>query len=154
MPRPLTTPTPSGSDATPTDLDRRVLESEGRFRAMADHAPVLLWMARPNGECEFFNARWLSFTGRSMQEEVGNGWAEGVHVEDFQSCMHTYLEAFAARREFSMEYRLRRFDGQYRWIYDQGTPRFEPDGSFAGYIGSCIDVTEQRRAQAALLDNA
>jgi two-component system, sensor histidine kinase PdtaS len=154
MLRPPTPPTPSGSDATPSELEHRILESEGRFRTMADHAPVLLWMARPNGECEFFNARWLSFTGRSMQEEVGNGWAEGVHVEDFQSCMHTYLDAFAARREFSMEYRLRRFDGEYRWIYDQGTPRFEPDGSFAGYIGSCIDITEQRRAQATLLDNA
>jgi two-component system, sensor histidine kinase PdtaS len=154
MPRPPMPSTASGTETTPAALDRRILESEERFRAMADHAPVLLWMARPNGECEFFNARWLSFTGRSMQEEVGNGWAEGVHVEDFQSCMHTFLEAFVSRRDFAMEYRLRRFDGEYRWIYDQGTPRFEPDGRFAGYIGSCIDITEQRRAQATLLDNA
>jgi two-component system, sensor histidine kinase PdtaS len=152
----MRSPTPGndGMEPMPGELERRIRETEERFRTMADHAPVLLWMARPNGECEFFNERWLSFTGRSMEEEVGNGWAEGVHVEDFQSCMHTFLDAFVARRDFAMEYRLRRFDGEYRWIYDQGTPRYEPDGSFAGYIGSCIDVTEQRRAQTALLDNA
>ena len=136
------------------ELERRVVESEERFRKMADHAPVLLWMAGTNGECEFFNQRWLVFTGRTMQEEVGNGWAEGVHPEDFQSCMHTFMDAFVARRDFAMEYRLRRFDGQDRWIYDQGTPRYEPDGRFAGYIGSCIDITEQRRSQETLLMNA
>jgi PAS domain S-box-containing protein len=154
MRQPSVPRTSDAAEATPNELGRRILESEERFRTMADHAPVLLWMARQNGECEFFNERWLSFTGRSMEEEVGNGWAEGVHVEDFQNCMHTFLDAFVSKRDFAMEYRLRRFDGEYRWIYDQGTPRFEPDGSFAGYIGSCIDVTEQRRAQAALLDNA
>jgi two-component system, sensor histidine kinase PdtaS len=137
-----------------SELERRALESEKRFRTMADHSPVLLWMAGTNGECEFFNQRWLAFTGRAMEQEVGNSWAEGVHPEDFQACMHTFLSAFVARRDFAMEYRLRRFDGEYRWIYDQGTPRYEPDGTFAGYIGSCIDITEQRRAQEALLVNA
>lgn len=136
------------------ELERRVLESEERFRKMADHAPVLLWMAGTNGECHFFNQRWLAFTGRTMEQEVGNGWAEGVHPEDFQACMHTFMDSFVARRDFAMEYRLRRCDGQYRWIYDQGTPRYEPNGSFAGYIGSCIDITEQRRSQEALLVNA
>jgi len=145
--------TPPGGGARAM-LERRALESEERFRKMADHAPVLLWMAGTNGECEFFNQRWLAFTGRMMEEEVGNGWAEGVHPEDFQACMHTFMDAFVARREFSMEYRLRRSDGEYRWIYDQGTPRYEPDGSFAGFIGSCIDVTEQRRSQATQLMNA
>lgn len=143
---------PSGTEQG--EHERLRLESEKRFRTMADCAPVLLWMARPNGECEFFNERWLSFTGRTMAEEVGNGWAEGVHPENFQACMHTFLEAFVRRRDFAMEYRLRRFDGEYRWIYDQGTPRFEPDGSFAGYIGSCIDITEQRLAHEALLTHA
>jgi PAS domain S-box-containing protein len=145
--------TPKAGES-PAAVDPLVLESESRFRKMADHAPVLLWMARTDGLCEFFNARWLTFTGRAFEDEVGNGWAEGVHPEDFQRCMHTYLDAFVARRDFAMEYRLRRFDGEYRWIYDQGTPRFEPDGTFAGFIGSCIDVTEQRRAQEALLLNA
>jgi PAS domain S-box-containing protein len=126
------------------------LESETRFRTMADHAPVLLWMAGTDGLCHYFNLTWLNFTGRSMEQEVGNGWAEGVHPEDFQRCMATYLDAFVERRAFSMEYRMRRHDGEYRWVYDQGAPRFDPDGKFAGYIGSCVDVTEQRLARDAL----
>jgi two-component system, sensor histidine kinase PdtaS len=150
----MATMTPTSADVTPADLQRRVQETEKRFRTMADHAPVLLWMAGTNAECEFFNQRWLAFTGRSLQEEVGNGWAEGIHPEDFQSCMHTFLDAFVSRHDFAMEYRLRRFDGEYRWIYDQGTPRYEPDGTFAGFIGSCVDISEQRRAQATLLLNA
>jgi PAS domain S-box-containing protein len=125
-------------------------ESERRFRTMADHAPVLLWMAGTDGLCNFFNQRWLDFTGRPLAEEVGSGWASGVHPEDFQRCMSVYLDAFVARRAFSMEYRLRHSDGEYRWVYDQGAPRFEPDGRFAGFIGSCTDVTEQRKARDAL----
>ncbi len=125
-------------------------EVETRFRLMADHAPVLLWMAGTDGLCHFFNQGWLAFTGRTLAEELGNGWAEGVHPEDFQRCMATYLDAFVEKRTFAMEYRLRRHDGEFRWIYDQGTPRFETNGSFAGYIGSCIDVTEQRKAQDVL----
>lgn len=123
---------------------------DARFKTMADHAPVLLWMARTDGLCDFFNQGWLDFTGRSMEQEFGNGWAEGVHAEDFQAAMQIYLEAFVARRRFSMEYRLRRHDGEYRWIFDQGAPRFEVDGTFAGFIGSCVDVTDQRNAQEAL----
>jgi len=125
-------------------------ESEMRFRTMADHAPVLLWMAGTDGLCDYFNLGWLAFTGRTLKQEVGNGWAEGVHPEDFQRCMSTYLEAFVARRSFSMEYRMRRHDGEFRWVFDQGAPRFGPDGNFAGYIGSCVDVTEQRLARDAL----
>jgi PAS domain S-box-containing protein len=126
------------------------LESETRFRTMADQAPVLLWMAGTDGLCEYFNQRWLAFTGRTLEQEIGNGWAEGVHAEDFQNCMTTYLEAFVERRSFSMEYRMRRHDGEYRWVFDQGAPRFDPDGKFVGYIGSCVDVTEQRQARDAL----
>src|SRR5690349_4382624 len=125
-------------------------ESETRFRTMADTAPVLLWMAGTDGLCHFFNQGWLDFTGRPLERELGNGWAEGVHAEDFQHCMAVYLEAFVRRERFAMEYRLRRADGQYRWIYDTGVPRYEPDGTFAGYIGSCIDVTEQREARDTL----
>lgn len=129
---------------------RAVFESETRFRTMADHAPVLLWMAGTDGLCNFFNQRWLEFTGKTLEQEVGSGWAGGVHPEDFQRCMSTYLDAFVARQSFGMEYRLRRHDGVYRWVYDQGTPRFEGDGCFAGFIGSCTDVTEQRLARDAL----
>ncbi|HEV8548544.1 MAG TPA: histidine kinase dimerization/phosphoacceptor domain -containing protein [Polyangiaceae bacterium] len=131
-------------------VERDTTESETRFRVMADHAPVLLWMAGTDGLCNFFNQRWLDFTGRPLELEVGSGWAGGVHPEDFQHCMARYFDAFVARKSFSMEYRLRRHDGVYRWVYDQGAPRFEQDGRFAGFIGSCTDVTEQRLARDAL----
>jgi two-component system, sensor histidine kinase PdtaS len=108
-----------------------------------------LWMAGTDALCDFFNLGWLTFTGRTLDQERGNGWVEGVHHEDFQRCMHTYLDAFVAREPFSMEYRLRRHDGEYRWIYDQGAPRYE-NGVFAGFIGSCVDVTEQRLARETL----
>jgi len=139
------------ADALPSDgAPRELLESETRFRTMADHAPVLLWMAGTDGLCNFFNQRWLDFTGRKLEQEIGSGWAGGVHPEDFQRCMATYLESFVARRSFSMEYRLRRHDGTYRWVLDQGAPRFEQSGHFAGFIGSCTDITEQRLARDAL----
>jgi PAS domain S-box-containing protein len=125
-------------------------ESELRFRTMADGAPVLLWMSETDSLCTFFNQGWLDFTGRTLEMEWGNGWAEGVHPEDFQHCMSIYLSAFVERRDFRMEYRLRRADGQYRWILDAGRPRFAPDGAFEGYIGSCIDITELRDSASAL----
>lgn len=130
--------------------ERERLESEIRFRTMADVAPVLLWMAGKDGLCEWFNQTWLLFTGRSLELEQGNGWAEGVHPEDFQSCMDTYLSAFVERKEFRMEYRLRRADGAFRWILDTGRPRFGTDGGFLGYIGSCIDISELREAHSVL----
>jgi PAS domain S-box-containing protein len=117
-----------------------------RFRAMADSAPVLLWMAGTDSLCTFFNHTWLEFTGRSMEQEIGVGWAEGVHPVDFQSCMDTFMAAFASRRPFEMSYRLRRHDGEYRWILDRGVPRFAASGAFAGYIGSCVDITDIRTA--------
>ncbi|MBV8878619.1 MAG: PAS domain S-box protein [Planctomycetaceae bacterium] len=125
-------------------------ESESRFRIMADGAPVLLWMAGQDGDCTFFNQGWLRFTGRTLELESGVGWASGVHPEDFQRCMTVYLDAFVERRDFRMEYRLRRADGQFRWILDTGLPRFASDGSFEGYIGSCIDITDLRESAAAL----
>ncbi len=128
-----------------------LVESNTRFRTMADSAPVLLWMSGPDSLCEFFNQQWLAFTGRPMEAELGTGWAEGVHSEDFQACMDIYLSAFVARTPFRMEYRLRRADGQYRWLLDHGVPRYSPSGAFAGYIGSCIDVTEMKEANLAQL---
>jgi PAS domain S-box-containing protein len=130
--------------------EMRLMESEARFRTMADSAPVMIWMAGTDSRCGFFNSRWLEFSGRALEEELGEGWAEGVHPEDFQQCIQVYMDAFVARRAFRMEYRLRRADGAYRWILDQGTPRFEVSGAFAGYIGSCVDVTEMREANDAL----
>src|ERR1044072_4971106 len=122
------------------EIERR--ESESRFRIVADAAPVLIWMAGVDKLCTFFNKPWLDFTGRTLQEELGNGWADGVHPDDLQKCLKVYTEAFDARKAFVMQYRLRRYDGEYRWISDQGVARHDTQGNFAGYIGSCVDVSE------------
>jgi len=116
--------------------DPAVLENEDRFRLMCDSAPVMLWMSGPDKGCTWFNKPWLEFTGRSLERELGDGWAESVHPDDLQRCLNTYADAFDARQGFRMEYRLRRFDGQYRWIVDCGMPHFGADGSFDGYVGS------------------
>ena len=121
-------------------------ESEVRFRNVADTAPVLIWMSDTNKQYTFFNKGWLDFTGRTMQQECGDGWFEGVHAEDLGSCLEVYGKAFDARQPFAMEYRLRRNYGDYRWVLDIGTPRFEA-AMFLGYIGSCIDITERRQAE-------
>jgi PAS domain S-box-containing protein len=125
-------------------------ESEERFRLVADTAPVLIWMSGTDKLCTFFNQGWLSFTGRSMQQELGEGWVIGVHPEDVQRCIKTYSASFDARAQFEMEYRLRRFDGEFRWIVDYGTPRFEIDGTFCGYIGSAVDITERKSSEESL----
>jgi PAS domain S-box-containing protein len=125
-------------------------ESEERFRLMADTAPTLIWMSGRDKLRIFFNKTWLYFTGRSLQLELGAGWAEGIHSDDVERCLKTYFEAFDSRVDFEMEYRLRRFDGDYRWIVDFGVPRFEPGGTFCGYIGSCIDITERKSSEKSL----
>ena len=125
-------------------------ESEERFRLVANTAPVLIWLAGPDKLCTYFNQPWLEFTGRQLEAELGNGWAEGVYPEDLKACLHTYTQAFDRRERFEMQYRLRRHDGEYRWVSDIGVPRFNPDGSFAGYIGSCIDVTDRKLAEEAM----
>jgi PAS domain S-box-containing protein len=125
-------------------------ESEARFHSMADTAPVMIWMSGVDKLCTFFNKVWLDFTGRALQQELGNGWSEGVHPEDMDYCLEVYGRSFDARQPFSMEYRLRRKDGEYRWLLDNGVPRFAPDGTFLGYIGTCIDVTRMKETEEAL----
>ena len=125
-------------------------ESEERFRLVANTAPVMIWMAGTDRLCTYVNQAWLEFTGRPLEAELGNGWAEGVHKEDLKGCLETYSQAFDERQSFEMEYRARRNDGEYRWILDTGVPRFNPDGSFAGYIGSCLDITDRKLAEEAL----
>src|ERR1700756_3920044 len=127
-----------------------VRESEERFRLVANTAPVMIWMSGTDKLCNYFNQPWLEFTGRPLQAEQGNGWLEGVHPEDLKGCLDTYTRAFDLREPFKMQYRLRRHDGEYRWLLDIGVPRLNPDGSFVGYIGSCLDVTEAKLAEESL----
>lgn len=114
---------------------------------MADTAPVMIWVSGLDKGCTFFNQVWLDYTGRTMEQELGDGWAESVHPQDLDRCMEIYSSSFDARRRFQMEYRLRRADGEYRWMLDNGVPRFEPGDVFAGFIGSCVDITDLKRAQ-------
>jgi PAS domain S-box-containing protein len=139
-----------GSNERLRSAVRDLRESEERFRLVSNNAPVLIWMSGVDKLCTYFNQPWLEFTGRSLAEELGDGWAKGVHTEDRDRCVRTYSQAFDMRESFEIEYRLRRHDGEYRWIVDLGIPRFAPDGSFAGYIGSCIDISERKLAQEAL----
>ena len=120
-----------------------IQESEKKFRTVADAAPVLIWLANTDKLCIWFNKTWLNFTGRTLEQEYGNGWAEGVHPDDFQRCLDTYITCFDNRQSFSMEYRLKNSQGDYRWLLDTGVPVFNSEGEFDGYIGSCVDITEQ-----------
>jgi len=126
--------------------------ADERFRNMADEAPVLIWMTGQDTLCTFFNKAWLAFTGRTLEQELGGGWTEGVHPDDLGRCLATYTSAFQARRKFQMEYRLRRADSAYRWVLDKGVPCFEPDGAFIGYLGSCVDITDVKRTQEENFD--
>jgi PAS domain S-box-containing protein len=120
------------------------------YQALVEQAPILIWRADTNALCDYFNERWLAFRGRTLEQEFGNGWAEGVHPDDFDRCLKIFLTGFNKREAFEMEYRLLRYDGVYRWIFDRGVPFSHEDGEFAGYIGSCVDVTERVEAQEAL----
>ncbi|HWP92050.1 MAG TPA: GAF domain-containing protein [Thermodesulfobacteriota bacterium] len=125
-------------------------ESEKRFRSMADAAPVMIWMSGVDKLWSYVNKGWLEFTGRTLEQELGSSWAENLHPDDQERCLDTYFAAFNARQEFEMEYRLKRFDGEYRWVLDKGVPRFLPDGRFVGFMGSCIDITERKNAEERL----
>jgi PAS domain S-box-containing protein len=135
-------------------LEATLRETEARFQMMADTAPVMIWMSGVDKLCNFFNKGWLAFTGRTMAQELGNGWVEGVHPEDLARCIYIHTSSFDARSPFVMEYRLRRFDGEYRWVLDTGMPRFAGDGSFAGFIGSSIDISECKQTKLALQQQA
>jgi two-component system, sensor histidine kinase PdtaS len=116
---------------------------EREFRELADNAPVMIWRSRPDKLCDWFNKPWQDFTGKTLEQLYGYGWAEDVHPDDYDRCVAIYVTAFDARESFTMPYRLRRHDGMYRWFLDNGAP-FYRGGEFAGYFGSCIDITEQR----------
>jgi PAS domain S-box-containing protein len=123
---------------------------DARFRTLLESAPVMIWQSGPDKLCTFFSRPWLDFTGRSAEQEMGAGWAEGVHPDDLKRCLATYEEAFDARIPFEMEYRLRRHDGKYRLIFDRGVPLVDPSRGFLGYVGSCVDITDRHSARLEL----
>jgi PAS domain S-box-containing protein len=136
------------SDDATSPVERAIATGDHEFRELADFAPVMIWRSGPDTLCDWFNKPWLEYTGRDMAAEVGEGWATGVHPDDVDRCLDTYLSAFEAREPFSVEYRLRRRDGRYRWLLDHGAP-YCRDGVFAGYWGSCVDVSSHRDAARA-----
>ena len=125
-------------------------ESEARFRVMADASPVLIWVAGTDRLCTFFNKPWLEFTGRALEQEIGEGWADVIHPADLRRTRDVYYAAFDARRNFALQFRMRRHDGEYRWLHSCGTPRYDEHGEFAGYVGSSVDITDIQRAGEAL----
>ncbi|MFH2135826.1 MAG: CHASE domain-containing protein [Pseudomonadota bacterium] len=124
--------------------------SEENLRVLAKNESVLIWLAGPDKQCTYFNQVWLDFTGNKMSQELGEGWAQGIHPDDRESCLHEYILAFDARREFTLEYRLRHHSGEYRWIVDHGVPRFDSKGRFLGYIGSGVDINDRKESEAQL----
>lgn len=131
------------------DAEQSLRESEERFRMVADSAPILVWMSGKDKLCNFVNRGWLDFTGRTMEQELGDGWSEGVHSDDVRRCVKIYSSCFDSREPFEMEYRLRRYDGEYRWVLDRGVPRRDANGNFMGYVGVVVDLTDRRRAEEA-----
>lgn len=124
----------------------RAQAGEQRFMALADSAPVMIWLAGTDALWTYLNRAWSQFRGRGQDLERGNGWTEGVHPDDRDLCLETYLKAFSARQPFKMQFRLQRADGEYCWVECAGVPRFEDNGAFNGYMGSAIDISERKRA--------
>lgn len=120
------------------------------YKTLVEQSPIMIWRSNKEGLCDYFNDVWLCFRGKSLEEEYGNGWATGVHPEDYDHCLKVYLENFELQKSFEMEYRLMRHDGVYRWILDKGSPFFDENGQFLGFIGSCIDITTRIEANKTL----
>lgn len=118
-----------------------------QYQLIVDSSPNMIWRADLSTGCDYFNKTWLNFTGRTMEEEYGFGWAEGVHPDDLDRCVKIYLDNFKLQRPFEMDYRLKRYDGQYRWINDRGVPFYDKNNNFIGFIGSCMDVTDKVEGQ-------
>jgi diguanylate cyclase (GGDEF)-like protein/PAS domain S-box-containing protein len=136
------------------EAEKALRESEQLYRDVVDNGQALIWLSGLDMGCFHFNQPWLRFTGKSLQQEFGNGWTEGVHPDDFERCLETYVSAFNRREKFSMAYRLLRHDGVYRWIVDDGAPRFDSQGAFIGYVGHCLDITEQKEVEEQVREMA
>lgn len=126
-------------------------ESERNYRTLADSGQALIWTSGTDKLRNYFNRVWIEFTGRTLEQETGNGWLENIHPDDLQRCWETYVGASDRREKFSMEYRLKRHDGKYQWIMDDSCPRYDSKGEFAGYIGHCLDITERKQAEQELI---
>ena len=120
------------------------------IRQISDITPVLTWMCDIDTRFTYFNRYWLDFTGRSFEAELGHGWTDGIHEDDRRHYESTFGDAFVERRPFRTEFRLRRCDDEYRWLLDVGTPMHDEAGSFEGYVGSCLDITDNKLADHAL----
>jgi PAS domain S-box-containing protein len=133
--------------------EKALREREMQYRTLADSGIALIWTSGPDKRCDYFNKPWLDFTGRTMEQEIGDGWTAGVHPDDLPQCLHTYVTAFEKREKFSMEYRLQHISGEYRWVQEDGLPRFDAKGRFLGYIGHCLDITEGKKVKEKLRDS-
>ncbi len=146
-------PMPNTFACTFIDITERIRdsealrESEQNFRTLSNSGQALIWTSGTDKLCDYFNTIWLAFTGRTIEQEMGNGWTEGVHPDDMQQCLDIYIGAFDRRENFSMVYRLRRYDGEYRWLLDDGCPRYDSKGEFIGYIGYCLDITKYKQSE-------
>lgn len=120
------------------------------YKTLVEQSPILIWRSNTAKKCDYFNERWLEFTGRAMEQELGDGWTEGVFPEDLKNCFNIFSGSFDKRIPFEMEYRLKRRDGVYRWIFDRGAPFYGENGGFGGYIGSCVDIHERVEARELL----
>ena len=129
-------------------VEDKLTKAHDFYLSLLNYAPALIWRSGVNEKCDWFNNSWLTFTGRTIEQEIGEGWAEGVYTDDLNSCTKIHLDAFAERRMFEMQYRLRRHDGQFRWIVEYGIPFNSTEGEFAGFIGYCFDITERKQAEA------
>lgn len=131
-------------------LARRMEEGERRFRVIADATPAMVWTSLPDGQCDYCNRPWHAFLGDAVQGTLGERWTAAIHPEDFEACRDAYMAAIAGHRDYRWEFRLRRHDGAYRWVLSFGAPRLTADGSFGGYVGMCVDITEQRESEQRL----
>ncbi len=129
------------------EAEEKRKESEKRFRTVADSAPVMIWMSDVDRKCTYVNKVWLDYTGRSLEEELGQGWKSDVHPDDVKHSDDAYEQAFARQQAFSVEYRLKGSDGTYKWFFARAVPHFTTDQLFLGYIGSCVDITERKEAE-------
>ncbi len=140
-------------DTSLKEAEDELRESRQNFENLVNSGMAMIWTSGTDKLCNYFNRVWLEFTGRTLEQEMGNGWVEGVHPDDLRRCLDIYVEAFDRQEKFSMEYRLRRYDGQYRWIVDEGCPRRDSRGEFLGYIGHCLDITDHKQAAEALQES-